>query len=554
MNETYILNIEMMHSLFNNHFMDAYRAISPAKRRKVLPYIHAIHRRWYYTTLVENTRLSPANMMEAIALNFNEDPNTYPIPTLHTPKKLTAIRPVVLTYSAENHPVVDDLRALLHYCAPSIDLSEDGSLFDDQAIEIAMQLSIGDPHYASFLLEIARRLNLIRECPSIHITRMEPTSMVDALMEASGPQVFKDIVNATIALCSQSLRDSIPVPEHIFTDTFVKNLLLQSIETDEIFTRVFDVMGYDLEDLLHMNHMTLNENVEDFEQFAADMELFSGTIVLGIVLDRFFFTPFGHFLRLIKPFYTIPFEFEHEVVDYMQVCDDPEETFIAFFAPCSSFTLTELGIQFFDVKKDAHNFMDVQRILPPELIRSGILNSQESLETFINVAQGLFLKDAPDSMNEMNIYTFKIVRADSPKQWIHLSVPDIFSLHDLFEQIMEDFLLYSEDDYVFYHDKEVNRFVAYAAPKRQPKGKKSSKKTPDALLNTLDFEHQPHMLLLANTDEQFGWKHEKYFEIEYISAKKAKSGHHYPNLPKVSAEMKRLYAAESEGLNGGLVF
>ena len=138
--------INTLHSLFENGFMGAYRDANTRKRKKVLPYLQAVHRRWNYATLVENTPLSPANLMESICHHFGIEPDSYIVPELRTKTKVTGANANVLSYTLDNHPIVEDMQKVLEHCSPGIDLAEEGCFNDAQALEISELLSLDDPH------------------------------------------------------------------------------------------------------------------------------------------------------------------------------------------------------------------------------------------------------------------------------------------------------------------------------------------------------------------------------------------------------------------------
>jgi len=521
--------------------MEAYRKANPKRRRRILPYLQAIHRRWYHATLIENTPFSPANLMESLCRYFGLEPDSYIMPELRTKAKVTGVDLIVKSYALENHPVVDDMRKLIEYCSPQVDLAEEGCFTDVQALELADTLSIVDPHYASYLLEVALWMKLLTKMPSLYVHRLQISKTYQDTIDLSNEALLRKIVDATISLAAFGLRTSIPMPEHIFSETFVRNLLTQPMETDDIFANVFELMGYDLNDLLEISNMPISDGHPfDLEDLGIDMELLSGTFVMGIVLDRFFFTPFGHFLRLIRPMYVIPFDFASEISDYTNVCDDPEEAFVAFFAPCSSYTLTDLGLEIIEVEPSSENYCDIADIIPFETMMDSVFSSPNAMAIFVEMAR--YLSPLAGSLPK-NIYTFRIRLDEDPSAWIHLQISDTATLQELYEEIAHVFELEPSDDYSFFHDKTENRFAEYASPQKikSSKSKKvSTKKTPDITLEELDFNHMGHMVLVSYSQGiPFGKVPLSIrFNLERLNEKPPELKYIYPRVSRTSAVMR----------------
>jgi len=517
--------------------MEAYRTANNKKRRRVLPYLQAIHRRWYYATLVEHTPLSPANLAECIGAHFGEARDKYPVAVLRTPSKVQGVDLRVVEYTLEDHPAVADMRLLMDYCVPHIDLHENNCLTDTQALEVAEFLSINDPHYASFLLELAVWMKMLSKVPSLYVQRMQLSKKSVDILGQSDEDLLRDIIDAAVQMTAWGLGNSIPMPEHIFTESFVRSLLTHPLETDEIFARVFEVMGYDIDDLLEIGNMPVPDGMSP-DHFGVDMELLSGTFVMGIVLDRFFFTPFGHFLRLIRPLYALPFAFSEEVKDYINVCEDPEEAFVAFFAPCSSYTLTDLGLEVLGIAKNKENYFDASE-LQFENMKDTIFVDDESLKTFVEMATFLSPLAFGGKLPRL-IYTFRVRLEADNSVWMHLHVPDNFTLAELYDEITHYFELKNNDDYSFFHDKIENRFAEYPSAKRAAKSKNPKPPADDSHLHELDFEHMNHLILAAYNQNSLFAKEPPTIrlQLERLSEKPPEPGEMYPQPGRMSKNMR----------------
>ncbi|MCL2360238.1 MAG: hypothetical protein FWC73_00305 [Defluviitaleaceae bacterium] len=530
MDKTPLNYINNLHTLFETSFMDVYRATTTRKRHSILPFIQAMYRRWFYSTIVEETPMSPANLLESICRSHNLPPATYPVAYARKKTNFTGVNMELKEYSLSDHPITADLKLLINYCTPHIDLPDDRLLDEDQVRDLTPKLGLNDPHYVLYLVEIALEMQLITKAPSVGVNRYKPAPKEVKKLESSPKEkLLHEIVEAAISLCAKNLGQLMP-DDNLFTISFIRSMLTSPMETDDIFDQIYDILGYDLEDLMEIMSHGLEDDPED-----VDLDLLMGTFTTGIFLDKYFFTPFGHFMKLIRPLYVLPFDLVSELTDYLSICHDTNESVMAFYAPCSSYTLTDLGLEFFKVKKSDENYIDVSKTIPFENIKDSIFASKDSLSLFVAVAQLMApLRRSQDQM-PTEIYTFRVRFEKNKTSWIHLQMPIDASLHDMYIEIAEFMDLKDNQDYSFFHDKTENRFAQYSSPKR----KRSSKIATETPLDSLDWEHQQYMLMVAyNQSIPFGQEDPTVrLELEMMHRKPAEPGHEYPRVSRYSKKL-----------------
>ena len=540
MTDAFTKYMQAMHSLFNDEFIDAYQELEPKIRRRVLPYLQSIYRRWYHSTFIDNIHFSPANIVSTIGYYCDASANTHIAATINPPfSKNKKVDMKVLSYSTEAHPIVADLRQLIKTCTPHIDLCEEWCFSDAQAIKIAKKLSLYDPYYASFLLEVACKLNLLTRMPSLYVQRVQVSPTASTMLTMPDAELLIQIVEAVIEMTAMGLQNTLPAPVSMFTEEGLRDLLLNPLTTDEILEQAFSALGYDLSVLSLPN--VFNDPDDFSEEAEAAAELMSGIFVLGIMLDRLFFTPFGYFLRLIRPIYAVPFNIEVEIAQYAFAIDQLEDEFAAFFAPCTSYSLTELGLDLFQTEPTDRNYFDSRMVVPKEVLDAAFTSSI-GIRIFIQAA----LESIPVSEMPNAIYTFCVYDIKEPEAWAHLQIPKALSLHHLYEEIIDAFYCDEGDTYSFFHGKIENPFVEYAGGidserlkkagngKRDAKAPKKDTNTPLALL---DFGHVGEMLLVIN-----GIITQK-FTLEWLSESVPKPSEHYPQISKLSAAMQELLDA-----------
>jgi len=533
----FVNRMHAMHSIFNDDFMDIYQEIEPKARRRVLPYVQSIYRRWYHSTFIENIHFSPANIVDTIGNYCGTPAGTYIVAAIGASvSKVEKIDMKMLNYSLGAHPITADIKVLIDTCTPHIDLCEEWCFSDAQAIKVAKKLSLYDPYYASFLLEVACKLGLLTRMPSLYVQRMQVSQTANKILGLSNTELLQRIVDAVIEMTAVGLQNTLPATVPLFTEEGLRNLLANPLSTDEIFEQAFGALGYDLNLLSLSGIFSELDGFSDESESAA--ELMSGIFVLGVMLDRLFFTPFGYFLRLIRPIYSMPFNIEAEIAQYALAFDDMEDDFAAFFAPCTSYTLTELGLDLLEIEPTENNFFDSHMLLPPDVLDI-TFNSPERIRSFIQAArESIPLSEMPNA-----IYTFCVYETDDPDAWVHIQIPKMYTLHQLYEEILQAFYADEKNAYSFFHSKIENQFAEYTGGTEIERFKKLSngrrnakpfKKHTHVSLSMLDFRHIGHLLLVLT-----GAGVQK-FTVEWLGESAPNPQEYYPKVSKLSAAAQEL--------------
>lgn len=527
MSDTYRDYINAVLAIFEKNFTQAYRQSSAQRRARLLPYVTAIYRRWQYAALVEDTLLTPANLTESINRAFDQPPGLSPVLRLRSDQRYSGFETELFEYSMEQHPAVSDLKRLIAYCQPDLELDEEDNFSEAQASELAGELSLRDPLYASYLLGAAFRMGLITKIPSIYANRAQVAKDADERLTAPNEAILCEIVEATIQLSAFSLNDLIALPEPVFGESFIRSILKKPMETDDIFQRVYDMMGITLEDMFEQD---FENDIDDMD--GMDAAFLSSTFMLGVFIDRFFFTPLGHYLKLIRPIYVLPFDFENEIKYFLESSMEPDELFVSFFAPCSKYYLTELGLQYFKVAPSPRVFVDVKTQLPFDLLKKQFFHKKSVLDAMPAHARRAEDDAPPGGM----VYTLKI--KSDPAYWINLEMPAEATLHRLYLEAASFFGLNCNMDYSFFHDETENPFAEYVSPKKA----RRAKKTADIPLESLDFEHKRKLLLTCRNQNSGGSKSSSVarLSLELMQVKPREAGRSYPALARMSKALKAL--------------
>ena len=524
MSDPYTDYANTINQQFSQPFDAIYKACDKHRRKKLLPCLTNIYRRWYYSSLIENTYLTPANLFEALHRQYNHPSDLYPLVSIRTPSNYTGLTFSFRQYSQSRHPIVTDFRTIIDFCRPDIDLTESDQMPETLAIKAAKNLHMNDPYYAMYLLSLALEMGLLVKIPSIHANRHQLIHETEKHLSQSDDHLFDKLVHAALGYAARSLSELIPTPAPIFDQDYLISILKEPVEMDIILQRLYDTIGVNIEDLIGLD---LHEELD-----VLDMAVISGAYLFGVILDKVLFTPFGHYLKLIRPIYMPPFDFENEISIYLDSNIEDDELGIAFYSPCYRYYLTEIGLKYFNVQPSPTNYLDIKNRLP----FSEIAPLFEGNPTKLSDIQGIkSLSTAFD--RDHFIYTLKVKYLADPRLWLTIEVSDINSLHRLYLELAYYFDLDKNAEYTFYPDETENPFISYASPNQLRRPKKTS----DTILGTLALEEKQVMILTVSYPRIGGAKHKDKWALEVVKVHQGKTGQAYPAVTRLGKGLRDFF-------------
>lgn len=489
----YSFYLDKITSLFTEEWNEAVKSISSRKKSILNKYMPLIFKRWFFSALIEDSVLTPANLVALLNTRFGKPETDTPNLIWEDRADKKAVHAVkMLEYTVENHPVVNDLKLFLDILSPTFDLST----FKDKTRPDGFDgLSRQDGDYLEFLCMTATALKLVKKMPSINAAIAQVSSSRHKFFEYAPDVILTKITEATVDLCILSLSEILPVDK-----TFKAKLmsfLKKPKSIDDIFQELFFASGIDIDKLFDdFNHNldVLNEMFgmyndddtdfeleivsggdEDEEQSVQSLhaDLMSGTFFLGIALDHYFITPLSYYLRLIQPLYIIPYNLGEEIVNFCECLPQINDSEAMIYAPCTTYALTELGARLFGAEdRGAEGVM-----LPADTpIESIIL----TLKELIGMSE-LGILDGEEVADE--VVTLKVKLSLNKKYWQTIEVYGDETLDSLHVIICRAFMLDEDCEYSFYKGAEENPFKEYT-PKTN---KKKQRKTETVSLSDLEM-------------------------------------------------------------------
>jgi len=517
--------------MFEEKFINSYRDLRKRRKSRILTYISSIYRRWYYSALIEDTYLSPANLISFLGDNHEKNHKNIilsPVTRLAKSGK-NRIEFKMLEYSVHKHPVISDLKIFVESCMPDVELGADDMLLDNHIEKLMGDLSIWDSFYVEYLMNISIITGIIKKSPSIYSNRAQVTSEYSRLIKLPNEEILAFIVKATVSSASSFISEMIPLPEVYFTNETIYELLKSPMTVDEIFQHVYNILGIKIQDIYFEN---------DSDPFLDDLNnaIISSTFLLGLLLDKCFLTPFGYYLQLIRPLYTLPYEFFNELSYLADSFDEEEGLVTALYAPSTFYQLTPLGMDFFGI--EASDLFTPDDEIPydnlPEIING---KSELAREQRATLKWNYSIADEAS----LTIYNVRVRLTDNRSLWKSIDVPGNITLYNLFSELCYHFSLDPAAEYSFYKDMTENPFTEYTSCKRI----RHSKNNPDIMLDKLGLTEKHRFLLVIYNSinpyldiESDTISKKIKLEMEVLKIKDRDESQSYPRVTRVSSGFK----------------
>ncbi|MCL2664429.1 MAG: hypothetical protein FWE82_02340 [Defluviitaleaceae bacterium] len=471
--------LNRINNWFESSFGDIYRKSSKKNRVMLLPYISNIYRRWLYSSLIEGTVLTPANLVEALNHDNARTPDSLPAVALKNSQNYSGMTFEVRECTLEHHPVVSDFKKFLRFYHPDIELSPDDFMDIGDLIRASENLSLRDPHYADYLFQIALDMGYLVKIPSVYSNRAQTAPGYESRLNAPDIKLLAEIVMATISNASCMIVGLMQLPETAFTESFLLSILKKPMWLDDIYSHVYGKLGINFFD----------GDGSQADRSSVNAAAASGSFLMGVVLDKFFFTPFSYYLQLIRPIYPTPFDFENELRLFIDTPFDADELYTAFFTPCVQYHLTELGLILFNCVPDSENFLNVKMRLPFKPVFEQLIKLQEQAEANIGDK-----KTADKNGQSGKIYEIRIKYEPNASLWLCIDVTEQTTLHRLYLELSAHFGLEPQGVYSFFADTTESPFTEYTSPQHA----RPTKKTNATAMADLNFEVNHKFVLVTH--------------------------------------------------------
>lgn len=423
--------------LFLNGYEHMRQHMDEACRRPLLEIAPLAFGKWYYTALANETILSPANIL---GLDFQSDADdkteyayvmrTKPAEEQTDEEFTSEYHFSLLEYSTEEHPLVEDLQALIKYCTPDRATDEQGLLLQEEQAEILEQLSMNSPFYLEYLTRLAWLHGLLLPMPSIHTQKVHPAAECEGFFAQPTEDILFQLAETACMLAAERFSHTMDLEEGIATTNFFYLLLRENQEIDQIFINFYKRVDVDIERIWQIPPENLN---------AEEKSIVSSFLFTGIMLDKWFLTPMSVFFRFIRPVGFTPIRFYNLVNNLAALVLMKHNLGSELFTPPTYFSLTKIGRTLFaDNEKENIDRQKMPTSVPFEQLVTAV---QQEME--FRIQERMFLMEiAPD------IFSIKITHMQDKAMWKVLEVEQDMDVNVLCKDLCGAFCMEENADYL----------------------------------------------------------------------------------------------------------
>ncbi|MCL2618090.1 MAG: hypothetical protein FWD98_03440 [Defluviitaleaceae bacterium] len=455
--------LRVVTDIYEQEFKQAYTGLGARGKRGLLKYFFSFYRRWQSGAIIDSTYLTPNNIIWLITKGYHKKTFTTTIPTIKSFKRFEKFEFREVSYTRDAHPVTQDLAVMLSCLSPSFDLVDNVNMascfrgervsgyVDDRAEEELMgKLSLQDPFYILYLLRLADEMGLIARMPSLYSNKIQLTPRGFKIAEGTASKaerrkLFGEIADMSIFMAADAIDSFLPT-SGIITPGHVYDMLCKPTSFDEIFRYIYTEVGLDFDSVTQID---LSKPVPDELQ-----DIISGTFALGTIISIHMITVFGTYLRFINPINISGCNMERDMAFVRDAVEAQHDIEIPLFSPCTFFSPTVLGLQFFKLSTAAMMKLPATPSLDQLL---------ELISNLDDLSEAEFLQQQEDEHGKhVPMYKLMIKPAAAPKFWKRVAVSGDMTLDMFASFIVFEFFEHYAETYSFQNSDDINRFTEVA--------------------------------------------------------------------------------------------
>lgn len=394
-------HLELLH-IFGDEFEKIYRHMEPCCHTGLLNLASVIFHKWYVSTLVPETLLSPANIVNRDLESTTNGHNVYAYHLVVDKKrKSTAKFSYRLhTYSAKQHPIIEDLKILTKYCLPDLEMTEKGCFLPDDKNFLLSLISQQDSFYLEYLTLLAWQLKLISPISSIYSKRVQASEDYAEFFNRSVREILLEISDLVLDIVAERFNAAMGMEWGFLTKESFRPYLLIPQESSKIFADIYQMVNIDIEEI--WKRASLEQPSEE------DASILSSFFFMGILLDKWFLTPLDSFLHFIQPLYYTPYCFISVLNNLSALLIMENDVSIELYTPCSHYNLTSIGEDLFLDGETTEGTQAMPKKLDYKQIMT-VVDQELKSQVFDKILQ-------EQSSHEI-VYTFKVKFAEDKRHW-----------------------------------------------------------------------------------------------------------------------------------------
>ena len=451
---------------FTKGFTQVYRQMESEKREGLLTLAPVLFQKWYSSTLVTETILSPAYIIAAdkrVSLSEGETA-CYQLIADDECKNPPLFHYQLQIYSIQNHPLITDVKMILRYCQPDISTNEDGGFTKEDASILLKRLSLQDSQYLDYLTKLCWSMGFFAKLPSIYSARMQSTDF-DNFLGLPAAQQLHMLLKGALVLTTEQLQNALHIDWDFITMDFFKPYLESALDVDKIFMDMFQMLDIEIEAV--WERATKGLLTPD------DASIMSSFYYMGILLDKWFLTPMSFYFQIIQPHYFNSFSFINTINNLASLLTMQSDISMELYSSCSYYRQTPLGYALLGSTEDVQSNYNVPTHLTFDKLMTSI-NLEEREQQ--NLAK------RKKSQQEKIVYTFKVKFALQKIKWKIIEVFADADLEHFCDELCAAFSFEDVCDYTL-TTWDHNQFPMEFSPEESKRAvNKAHSKTLDSLL------------------------------------------------------------------------
>jgi len=498
-------SIQLLLKEFTTEYCSLRETLDESEKKHLLYFSSQIFSKWYFSTLINDTFLSPANIVSKIMEQEND--NSYYTVGISHAQSENAFDFTLFQDSAENSTFINDLKTLCLNCRPYGKLYPKKQEWYNIANELRNRMAFDDPYYLNYLLDMACHLDLLKTMPSIGtVVYQYNEEKGNAFFSLPVYESMKHVFEAALVIFRKNIMDELMLPPEAISVKEIKLLLNENHVSDDIIACILGNIDISFEEA---TESAMKENLdEDDEALVASVVFLSGA------LGKWLFTPLGTYMKILKPLHCVSLNLNTELdyirpfmhLDFDLTCE--------LFSCCNYYSFTPFGKLVVNPPEDNYSEEMENIHFDTEKIHE-ILDASNYYRSVQDKALEIFRKYS-------EIYRFKVSFKKDESMWKIIEVDTRSTLAQLSKAIDSFFGIFDNEDYIF--NIEGKQYVARS-------NKRSFAKADDAVLAELNIENTAAILYSNpyNKDDDL--------MVEFLSIDDASYHSVYPRLLKQSKEI-----------------
>lgn len=472
--------LKVLIDTFNMAFRHNYSSPFPGNDKEIMEVFPLLYYNWLSEDMLDEESVSPYGLICELSDRLSPK-GSFTFPFIKTSG--SGFRLAAKTFTFDTHPVISDLKTYLDAVSEGrVAETEQGQILLNSPVKIKNKLSQYSEYYVEYLHNLACELKLLSYIPSVNIKVYRVRTGYESFFEYENPDnsIFESIVRASINLCCKKLNVAFPKETPFFTPQFVEELLKKPVGARKIVESILE--DYEVD----MDFMSGLDAFENYGISDVDEMIVSTTFFINSLIGKWFYTVFGYYLFLIRPFIDPFMDSYYSMQYYLKYGVDYDYALkaAAFYVNPDECSPTPLGREFFGTTYLAATHEN-------EIL------SKLSFEVVFEKIADYYEFDLPEKdfvEKPTETYIISISCGDKPKYVKKIEFSEFNNIDDLYVEIITSYPMRPIKSFSAFTDESMSPFSEYT----NSRSDRPHKKTETTYLSEVFSEVGDKLWLVLN--------------------------------------------------------